>query len=291
MQKHKVLIILFVLFLLAAGYFFKDNFLRAYDILGRNLENFQSKDLGTIISEVGKEIFTPSPLRIGGNPNSSVFSKESIVTQTNAQRQANGGLPTLLISAKLNAAAKAKAEDMFAKQYFEHVSPDGIDPGTLVRSHGYEYIVTGENLIMGNFKDEKEIVQLWMDSPGHRANILNNRFSQIGVAIIKGEFKGDTVWIGVQEFGLPISACSQPDTAIKNQIEANKASLDILAVKIEDKRQEIERTNRRSESYNQLVDQYNAMVAEYNILNDKTKTLIAEYNGQVNQFNQCVSGS
>jgi hypothetical protein len=144
---------------------------------------------------------------------------------------------------------------------------------------------------MGNFKNEQEIVQLWMDSPGHRANILNNRFTQIGVAIIKGEYKGDVVWMGVQEFGLPISACSQPDVDTKNQIEANKMALDAMAVKIEAKRDEIENTNRRSEKYDILVDEYNAMVAEYNTLNEKTKNLISQYNNQVNTFNQCVAGS
>src|SRR3989344_3216924 len=109
----------------------------------------------------------------------------------------------------------------------------------------------GENLILGNFLSEKEAVQHWMDSPGHRANILNNRFTEIGVAFIKGQYQGDTVWIGVQE---------------------------------------IENTNSKSSRYNVLVDEYNALVASYNPLNQETKNLIFQYNSQVNNFNQCVAG-
>jgi len=190
----------------------------------------------------------------------------------------------------LDAAAKAKADDMFKNQYFEHVSPSGIDPGRLAKSFGYDYIVEGENLILGNFAGENEAVGDWMASPGHRANILNNRFSEIGVAFVKGDYKGETVWIGVQEFGLPLSACSQPDANLKNKIDINKGQLDQLSLQIDNKRQQIENTSPKSPQYNVLVDEYNQLVAQYNVMNQETKNLIVQYNNQVNVFNQCVAG-
>ena len=268
--------------------YFKD----AIFSLGKNsLQQFQKTDFGNIISQIKKEVFSPEPLNIGGKENNSFLTKSKVVSETNVQREANGGLPPLLENAKLNAAAKAKADDMFLKQYFEHISPSGMGPGELVKNHGYDYVVTGENLILGNFKDEKEMVQAWMDSPGHRANILNKRFSEIGVAVVKGVYEGKTVWIGVQEFGLPLSSCAQPNEILKHQIDANKSQLDQLALQIEARRNEINQTSPRSEKYNQLVDEYNALVAQYNPLNNQTKGLILQYNTEVNNFNQCLAGT
>ena len=179
---------------------------------------------------------------------------------------------------------------MFKNQYFEHISPSGVDPGKLVKSFGYEYVVSGENLILGNFKDEAELVQAWMNSPGHRANILNSRFVDIGVAVVKGTYKGEEVWIGVQEFGLPLSSCQSPDKAMKAEIDANLLQLNDLSEKISAKKAQIDSTDPHSSEYNRLIDQYNALVAEYNQLNQITKNIISQYNAQVNNFNNCVAG-
>ncbi|MBM3206494.1 MAG: hypothetical protein FJZ43_02645, partial [Candidatus Staskawiczbacteria bacterium] len=161
----------------------------------------------------------------------------------------------------------------------------------LAKSFEYDYVLVGENLILGNFKDEKEVVELWMNSPGHRANILNERFTEIGVAIIKGTYKGKTAWMGVQEFGLPLSVCDQPSVEIKNKVEINQAELNELSVKIDLKKEEIENTNKKSNEYSKKVDEYNQLVVEYNTLSQLSKNLILQYNNQVNVFNQCVSGS
>ena len=289
--KSLILFLVFLAFAFGALYFKEDILFAVQRIYGNfdsSLQNFQKTELGNIINEFKKEVLTPPPLNVGGKETQAVLTKDKVIAQTNIQRYNNGLLIPLIENAELSAAAKAKAEDMFLNQYFEHVSPSGIDPGELVKSWGYQYIVTGENLILGNFESEKEMVQLWMDSPPHRENILNNRFSEIGVAVVKGKYKGQTVWIGVQEFGLPLSSCVEPDTVLKNKIESNKNILDQLASQIESKKNEIENTNPRSPKYNSLVDEYNNMVAQYNSLNNETKNLILQYNKQVNFFNQCV---
>ncbi len=290
-MNKKIIILGMVLAATVVGFMFKDQLLGLYNTTAKNLQNFQKNDLGNIVEQIKKEILAPTPLHIGGNANNAVFVKSKIIAQTNIQRYDNGQLLPLLENMSLNASAKAKADDMFSNQYFEHISPSGVGPGELVKNHGYDYILTGENLILGNFKSEAEIVQAWMNSPGHRANIVNNRFTEIGVAIVKGTYKGETVWIGVQEFGLPLSACPQSSDALKAQIEVNKVKLDDLIVQIDAKRLEIERISRNDKKYNKLVDEYNTLVAEYNPLNDQTKSLINRYNTQINTFNVCVSGN
>ncbi|MBX4200643.1 hypothetical protein KW786_00785 [Candidatus Parcubacteria bacterium] len=274
-----------------AGFYFKDNLLNLYHGASQGIGNIEKTDFGSVAGQVAKQLLTPPPLNIGGQENNAVFTKARIIAETNAQRYDNGTLPPLLENTALDTAAKIKAQDIFKNQYFEHVSLSGVDPGQLVKSAGYDYIVSGENLILGNFKDEKELVQAWMDSPGHRANILNNRFVDIGVAIIKGSFKGRTVWVGVQEFGLPLSSCPAPSENLKQQIGINKIQLDDLSIKIDNKRAEINNEREGSAQYNARVEEYNQLVGQYNNLANATKKIINQYNAEVNAFNQCVAGT
>lgn len=290
MSKSKTIILGLIILAVVGGFYFKANISEIYNNASKNLQNFKKTDLDSLINKIQKEVLAPTPLNVGGSENQVVLAKAKIIAQTNIQRYNNGLLPPLVENLKLNAAAKSKAENMFLYQYFEHISPSGVGPGELAKSFGYDYIVEGENLILGNFKNEQEVVQLWMDSPGHRANILNNRFSDIGVAVIKGVYNGQTVWIGVQEFGLPLSSCPGPETSLKNQIEIIKNKLDELSVIIDEKRAEIDNTNRKSPKYDVLVDEYNQLVNQYNLLNQETKNIILQYNNQVNFFNKCVAG-
>ena len=228
-MKFKTIII-FVLIVAAfgAGIYFKDDAVKFYNNFNKQVQDFQKTEVGQTLSQVGKEIFTPPPLKIGGTEKKVVLLQSKITAETNLQREANGNLPALKENTKLDAAAAAKANDMFLNQYFEHISPLGVGPEKLVQSYGYDYIIEGENLILGNFSSEKEVVQNWMNSPGHRANILNNRYTEIGVAVIKGAYKGESVWIGVQEFGLPLSACEEPSSSLKNEINSEKNQLEVL---------------------------------------------------------------
>lgn len=294
MATKKIILIIALLVLVAfsAGLYFRDDAIKFYKDFTQGLQSFQKKDIGNLISEVGKQIFNPPPLQVGerSTPSNVVLVQSKIIAETNLQRQENG-LPALKENAKLDAAASAKANDMFKNQYFEHVSPAGIDPGTLVQNYGYDYIVAGENLILGNFSSEKQVVADWMASPGHRANILNNRFAEIGVAIIKGIYKGNSVWISVQEFALPLSVCSQPDESLKFQIDSDKSQLDALSLQIDQKRAQIEAADQKSPAYKQMVKDYNQLVNQYNALAEQLKGLIGQYNNQVNTFNACVAGN
>lgn len=290
-MKKLVIFLIIILILAGAGFYFKNDILNFSQDFTKNIQDFKKPDIGQIISQVGKQVSLPAPLNIGGAEKNVVLLQSKIISETNLQRQLNGNLPALKENVKLDAAASAKANDMFSKQYFEHVSPTGTDPGKLVQNYGYDYIVAGENLILGNFASEKEVVQDWMNSPGHRANILNNRYTEIGVAVVKGTYKGETVWIGVQEFGLPLATCSQPDANLKSEIDTQKSQLDALSSQIDEKKKQLDATNQDAYAYNQMVDDYNQLIAQYNPLADKIKQDIAVFNNQVNIFNNCVKGS
>lgn len=288
--KKVVLIIILILVAFLAGVYFRDDAIKFYNSFNKQIQNLKKTDIGSVVSQVSKEILAPTPLNIGGVFNPVVLLQSKIISETNLQRQENGNLPALKENTILDEAASAKANDMFVNQYFEHTSPSGVDPGKLVQSFGYDYIVEGENLILGNFSSEKEVVQDWMNSPAHRANILNNRYVEMGAAIIKGTYQGETVWIGVQEFGLPLSTCAQPDANLKNQIDSDQTQLDTMSSDIDAKKTQIENTRQDSAAYRQMIDDYNQSIAQYNSLANQVKAIIATYNNQVNTFNNCVAG-
>lgn len=110
--------------------------------------------------------------------------EEAIVAEMNRQRAAHGLVP-LRLESRLTQAAGDRANDMFAKRYFDHVSPDGIQPFTWVRKRGYRYRIVGENLALG-YRSGAAVVDGWMRSPGHRENILQRSYNEVGLAIADG---------------------------------------------------------------------------------------------------------
>ncbi len=241
----------------------------------------------------GGEEYLPGPLRGLLDPNvNSVLTVTGVVQATNEQRQNNGGFAPLHVNPKLTAAAEGKIDDMFAKQYFEHESPDGKSPADIIRGQGYEYIVVGENLALGNFADDQTLVQAWMDSPGHRANILNDKYDEIGVAVRKGTFEGKEVWLAVQEFGAPLSSCPSPSKSLKAEIDSNRTSIASLQSELQQQKSNLKNDHYESQSdYNAAVARYNALAKRINELSDATQSLVAQYNDQVNAFNKCLESN
>lgn len=241
---------------------------------------------------VPQKVVTPGPLKIIKDavaPSVARLTRSGVIDWTNRNRSVQGVASSLSENAVLDRAAEAKVDDMFAKQYFEHVSPSGVGVDKLAESVGYEYIVVGENLALGNFKDDETLVTAWMNSPGHRANILNARFQEIGVAVRRGTFEGREVWLAVQEFGRPLSSCPSVNPALKQAIENNKTQTESLKNSIEALKQELEAMEPKwGDAYNQKVDQYNSLVAPYNQLVEATRALVDNYNIQVRAFNECA---
>jgi len=245
--------------------------------------------LSNLVNTVKKEINAPSPLRKSGENPYAYLTKEGVIDQTNIQRSQNN-LFTLSENGQLDEAAREKMNDMFDRQYFDHVSPTGQGPAYWVDKEGYSYIMIGENLALGDFDNDKALVDAWMASPGHRANILNNNYTDIGVAVGKRSFEGRDTWIAVQEFGKPLSVCPQPDPALKSQIDVNNSQLGSMENQIKSLKNQIDSMNPKSNplAYNQKVNEYNNLIAEYGSLSSDTKNLVNQYNGQVKTLNQCI---
>jgi len=247
-------------------------------------ESAEKKEILSPVPEPKKQVLTPKPLvkiekeKVFGE----VLTKEGIISQTNARRK-KFGLPALRECEILNLTAKMKLEDMFEKEYFSHDSPTGEGLGDLMKKGNYEYIVIGENLAMGNFKNDQEVVEGWMESPGHRENILNSRYQEIGIAVKQGIFQGKKVWIAVQHFGKPLSACKKPSEGTKSQVEKNIAQLKEIEEKLKSLREEA-----REAKDQQKIQEYNSLVSEYNSLLEEILSAIEKYNLDVKKFNECI---
>jgi uncharacterized protein YkwD len=199
------------------------------------------------------------------------------------------GTEALILDDQLTAMAKRKANDMFTHQYFAHDSPSGVGVEELAARVGYDYLLVGENLALGNFTSSAEIVQAWMDSPGHRANLLKSQYSHIGIAVVEGMFEGDRVWIAVQEFGLPRAVCPEPAEKLKATISSELAKLAALKKTIAQHKEDAEDAVQNSAAWEHAVDAYNTAVATHNDLVDSYREDVSQYNAQVSVYNDCLA--
>jgi uncharacterized protein YkwD len=120
--------------------------------------------------------------------------------------------PAVTWNSKLEAAAKAFNQDMIAKQFFDHVGPDGSTPGTRVTAQGYTWSNIGENIAVGSIGSSLDsvagAVQGWLKSTGHCKNIMNANFTEMGLAGKAGAWLADNgetydAMYWTQEFGRP----------------------------------------------------------------------------------------
>jgi uncharacterized protein YkwD len=114
----------------------------------------------------------------------SDITRASVVAAMNEYRAEHHLLP-LREDARLDAAAGDRMRDMEDQAYWAHESPDGRSPFTWLVPNGYAFHYAGENLATG-FETTELLVEGWMESSGHRANILSPRFEDCGIAIIDG---------------------------------------------------------------------------------------------------------
>lgn len=155
-----------------------------------------------------------SNILISSGPNVFLAAvvRSEVVDYTREARLLEGG-QALAENEVLNAAAQAKAEDMAARGYFSHVGPAGEEPWVWIERAGYEYVYAGENLAV-RFNDSKDVVDAWMASPTHRANILKANYKEIGVGIAQGAYKGGRATFIVQYFASPanpVAVSAVPD--------------------------------------------------------------------------------
>src|SRR5581483_10644183 len=264
-----------------------------------NLEN-SSGEIAKIVTQKVDTIADnlPPPLKIlngagtSTNSNAATLNANEVIILTNQERKANGNLAALHENAKLDAAALAKVKDMFAKQYFEHTSPSGVGVGDLAKAEGYQYLMVGENLALGNFASNQALLDAWMNSPGHRANILNASFTEMGAAVMQGTFEGRKVWLAVQEFGKPFPSCTHPDQSLLSTIQTLQADLNNKYQALQAKADEINNAIPKSgDAYNQKVAEYQSMKKAYDDELATEKDNIALYNKEVKSYNDCIGST
>jgi hypothetical protein len=141
----------------------------------------------------------------------SSISPSEVISLSNNQRTANG-LPGLNYNSQLASAAQAKAQDMFAKNYWAHYAPDGTSPWSFITASGYSYTTAGENLAK-DFDTSAGVVNGWMGSSGHRANILNSAFVDTGVAVVNGTLQGSPTTLVVAFYAAPKASAPAPAPA------------------------------------------------------------------------------
>ncbi|MFA6270096.1 MAG: CAP domain-containing protein [Candidatus Paceibacterota bacterium] len=125
-----------------------------------------------------------------------------LVNLTNKDR-VSANLSELKVNALLEKAAQMKADDMATKGYFAHNTPEGFTPWYWLGKAGYEYIYAGENLAV-NFEESSQVETAWMNSRGHFLNIMNPKYTEIGIATSTGMYKGRQAVFVVQMFGTPV---------------------------------------------------------------------------------------
>jgi len=250
----------------------------------------------------------------------SRLSVAGIIQCTNRARAESGGLLPLSENRLLGAIASERADDMFQKQYFAHISPSGEGATDVALRVGYHYEHLGENIAMGNFQNDEKIVLAWMQSPGHRENILSDGCSEIGVGVKRGWMKGEEVWVAVQIFGAqspPVAAdsanrrpatyasaspgsrprkeCELPDESLRNAITKANAELSDLAEQAASLRKEISADKSGGalsmdpRDFDQKIAKHNELVNEINSRRHVVLRLISDYNRTVEIYNACIA--
>jgi uncharacterized protein YkwD len=211
-----------------------------------------------------------------------------VIYWTNLERLNNFGTSlNLKENNLLKNIAAIRVNDMFSLQYFEHNSPTGDNVSKEAIKNGYQYITIGENIALGNFGGSKELVDAWMNSPGHRANILNKNYTEIGVYASQGVYRGQDVWIAAQIFGKPMAGCREPDISLRDKISKYKVSAESLMNSIKKIDEEL-KVITSTQEYNLKVAERNTIAGLYNNLAAEIKVLVAEYNKQASDYNNCI---
>ena len=251
----------------------------------------------------------------GSNPPQEVLNKDVVISLTNDARSLNR-LSPLKENELLDTVAESRAKDMFEKQYLAHVSPTGQGASDIAQKVGYRYKIIAENIGSGMFLTNQKVVDNWMQSPGHRNNILSSDVEDIGVAVVKGKMDGRETCIAVQIFGLsspPVSErpCIAPSQDILAQIDLKKAEIAGLNDQIGRMRRELEAEKDsieaeknatrgdaqrnglilRINTYNEKSEWHNKVLAELKVKSSTVQSMVDDYNKAVADYKRCSTSN
>lgn len=286
----------------------REGFVRAYDrvsMFARSIADAPEKKDNTLVESVlqagpsvqigaqasSSSISYASTSSIKGvsqsqNSTSKPMSIAGILQYTNIERTSRG-LSPLTLNKKLSNSALVKVEDMFDLEYFEHTSPSGKTAADLVRAQGYDFQSVGENLALGEFGTDKKLVEAWMNSPSHRKNILNPKFTELGLAVARATYKGEVQWLSVQHFAKPAPVCDAVPSDIKQKIDTEKNALEVMEVEIKKMAEDIESDPGQNKGVD-FLNTYNTKVAEYNARLATLRDIIRDYNIRIEAYNTCL---
>jgi uncharacterized protein YkwD len=218
------------------------------------------------------------------------ISIDGIIYYTNLERE-KVGLKPLVKNTNLNRSASEKVDDMFNKQYFEHVSPDKKTVADLVNAIGYKYQIVGENLALGIFDNDKDLVRAWMNSPLHKENILNPKYTEIGVAVGISDYKKQKQWMAVQHFAKPMPICTEIDTVVQDNIDKEKTALETEERELQKMAGIIESDPSQVTVDRAYLNNYNTMVNNYNERLNKLRDAITRFNKTIVDYNTCLKNN
>jgi uncharacterized protein YkwD len=168
----------------------------------------ESRDLGSGVARLGR---TPLYTLLVAEPEGDWFARGTagirdlgrvraeILAKVNAERK-RAGAPPLRPNGRLDQAAQRHAQDMLARHYFAHESPEGHTVRERARDAGYDWRAIGENIAEGQLSVD-EVMDTWMHSPPHRKNILDRDFKELGVGLALGRSGNEWQVEWVQTFG------------------------------------------------------------------------------------------
>ena len=163
----------------------------------------------SVVPTPAAELAVSLPNRVGTLPAASPTAAPVVLVSNTAKAgslldlmngaRLEGGLAPLEVDSALADVALTRARNLVTNGYFDHYAPDGESAFTELAARGIGYRLAGENLARNNYIDAQTVQAAFdalMASPGHRANILEERFASIGVAAVKS----DNMWIYVTVF-------------------------------------------------------------------------------------------
>lgn len=164
------------------------------------------------------EVFTfliPTLIQINRTGGMAAVLPAILADLTNEKRESQN-LSILTTNPILVQAAELKAKDMATKGYFAHTSPEGKTPWYWLELTGYKYQYAGENLAI-NFSDSKDVTDAWMASPTHRANIVKDKYTEVGTGIATGLYEGKETVFVAQIYANPLKEIKTQITPIKTE--------------------------------------------------------------------------
>ena len=148
------------------------------------------------LRKANPNITDPSKIYVGQTvmipDTESLYSHEQQVFELVNQERVKRGLPTFTFDAELSRVARFKSQDMIDKKYFSHTSPTYGSPFDMMQKFGLRFSAAGENIAYGQ-KTAQEVMNAWMNSAGHRANILSEAYTHIGIGVAK-MYNGTLYW-------------------------------------------------------------------------------------------------